>query len=98
MGMDDHEMFSLTVRKAPCRSKKRNLLVAPSSATYLDQYKDDLYSVTYPESAVPLDLLHHYSQHIGLDDLDWGEDGVWGTLYKVIGRRGLDVWDVSQQC
>ncbi|KAK4570007.1 alpha 1,2 mannosyltransferase [Recurvomyces mirabilis] len=98
MGMDGDEMFKLTRQKAECRSHKRNLLVAPSSATYLDQYKPRSGLVTYPESAVPLDLLYHYSRHIGLDDLDWGADGVWGTLYKVIGRRGLDVWDISLRC
>ena len=35
---------------------------------------------------------------IGLDDLEFGDDGVWPTLERVIGRRGLIVWRVSRDC
>jgi phosphatidylinositol glycan class Z len=42
--------------------------------------------------------LWRYRQHIGLDDLDFGDDGVWPTLERVVGRRGLVAWDVRQAC
>ena len=37
-------------------------------------------------------------KHVGLDDLDFAEDGVWGTLSKVISKRGLDVWVIRKDC
>lgn len=36
--------------------------------------------------------VHTERNHIGLDDLDFAEDGVMGTLDRVIGRRGLTAW------
>ncbi len=32
------------------------------------------------------------SRHIGLDDLDIPEDGLWGTLVGLIEKRGLTAW------
>lgn len=39
-----------------------------------------------------------YRQHINLDDMDFGDDGMWPTLRRVIGRRGLGVWRVEREC
>ena len=39
-----------------------------------------------------------YHQHLNLDDLDIGKEGVWGTLGRVIGRRGLVVWKIRRLC
>nr|POE65220.1 gpi mannosyltransferase 4 [Quercus suber] len=59
------------------------LLVAPSSTTFLREYVASL------EGPVLLEQIYHHKQHIGLDDLDFGDDGVWPTLQRVIGKRGL---------
>lgn len=68
-------------------------IVAPNSATYLDQY-------TTPSSKSQPDLhlleLWSYPKHLNLDDLDFGSDGVFSTLRRVIGRRGLNVWSVRR--
>ena len=39
-----------------------------------------------------------YGRHLNLDDLDIGEDGVWATLGRVVGRRGLVIWKVRRVC
>lgn len=43
-------------------------------------------------------FLDEHRRHINLDDMDFGDDGVWGTLERVIGRRGLGVWRVERIC
>ena len=43
-------------------------------------------------------LIWNERRHVGLDDLDFAEDGVWGTLSKVIRKRGLDVWRIEMEC
>ncbi|KAI5294339.1 alpha 1,2 mannosyltransferase [Ascosphaera acerosa] len=81
------------------------LLVAPASATVLDAYvtasaSDQEPSPTHllASERLALHLLSTYRNHIGLDDLDFAEDGVLPTLNRVIGRRGLNVWQVTRQC
>jgi len=72
------------------------LLIAPSSAVFLDAYTTSFETNT--DSELVFEQLFNYRQHIGLDDLDFGDDGVWSTLERVIGRRGLAVWRVSKVC
>jgi phosphatidylinositol glycan class Z len=43
-------------------------------------------------------LLGEELRHIGLDDLDFAEDGVWDTLARVVGHRGLRAWRVRRRC
>ncbi|KAI9374164.1 Alg9-like mannosyltransferase family-domain-containing protein [Aspergillus egyptiacus] len=63
-------------------------VVAPKSATFLDQFAAPRSS----ESSFELLELWTYKQHLSLDDLDLGSDGVLPTLKRVIGRRGLSIW------
>jgi len=42
--------------------------------------------------------VYTYRRHVGLDDLDWAEDGVWGTLQRVVGERGLGVYEFYKVC
>lgn len=97
MGMPGDEMIKLLKQSASCvgSDDRKSLLVAPSSATFLDGFTelhaekvDDL---TFTQSWL-------YRRHIGLDDLDFGDDGVWPTLQRVVGRRGLVVWQVEKKC
>lgn len=47
------------------------------------------------ESHVRFTHLYTYRKHINLDDMDFGDDGVWPTLQRVVGRRGVGVWRVD---
>ncbi|EER27410.1 GPI mannosyltransferase, putative [Coccidioides posadasii C735 delta SOWgp] len=76
------------------------LLVAPNSATFLDQY---VRSENKDESqddrlSLQLDPLWRYDCHLHLDDMDFGDDGILPTLKRVVGRRGLNVWLVTRAC
>lgn len=68
-------------------------LIAPASATWLDPYLPNkgLQGLRFRE-------VWRYRQHLNLDDLDFGDDGVWNTLSRVIGRRGLVAWRVTKSC
>ncbi|KAE8362167.1 Alg9-like mannosyltransferase family-domain-containing protein [Aspergillus caelatus] len=66
-------------------------VVAPKSAAFLDQYTF-LPSSSSVSSALELHEQWSYRKHINLDDLEFGTEGVYSTLRRVIGRRGLAVW------
>ncbi|KAL4957793.1 Alg9-like mannosyltransferase family-domain-containing protein [Aspergillus filifer] len=95
MGRPGPEMVAELESILPsCRSKNWGakpdfvFVVAPTSSTYLDQFL----APKEPQSSLELLELWSYRNHINLDDLDFGEDGVLPTLKRVIGRRGLGVW------
>ncbi|KAL2017135.1 hypothetical protein VTK56DRAFT_2557 [Thermocarpiscus australiensis] len=75
------------------KEKNGTYLVAPLSATWLDPYLSNkgLEGLRFRE-------VWRYKQHLNLDDLDFAEDGVWNTLSRVIGRRGLGIWRVTKSC
>ncbi|KAM0486008.1 hypothetical protein ACHAPX_000707 [Trichoderma viride] len=68
-------------------------LIAPASATWLDPYLSNkgLEGLRFRE-------VWRYRNHLNLDDMDFGDDGVWNTLSRVIGRRGLVAWRVTKSC
>ena len=68
-------------------------LVAPRSSVELDEWRG-----RSAESGVQFDELWHWNRHLNLDDMDFGEDGVWQTLKRVVGRRGLVIWSVTRVC
>jgi phosphatidylinositol glycan class Z len=74
-------------------------LVAPRSAMFLDRFTRPSLSQA-PSSPVSVDFelqtLWTYTKHLNLDDLDFDEDGIFATLRRVIGRRGLNVWSVKR--
>jgi GPI mannosyltransferase 4 len=75
------------------KEKNGTYLVAPLSATWLDPYLQNkgLDGLRFRQ-------VWSYRRHLNLDDLDWGEDGVWNTLARVVGRRGLAAWRVTKSC
>lgn len=75
------------------KEKNGTYLVAPLSAAWLDPYLPNkgLDGLRFRE-------VWQYRQHLNLDDMDFGDDGVWNTLARVIGRRGLGIWRVSKSC
>lgn len=75
------------------KEKNGTYLIAPASATWLDQHLPNkgLQGLRFRE-------VWRYRQHLNLDDLDFGDDGVWNTLTRVVGRRGLVAWRVTKSC
>ncbi|KIX96793.1 uncharacterized protein Z520_07513 [Fonsecaea multimorphosa CBS 102226] len=51
-----------------------------------------------PPAHLSLTNLAVFRRHLNLDDLDFGDVGVWPTLERVVGRRGLGVWRVDRIC
>ncbi|KAL1891141.1 alpha 1,2 mannosyltransferase [Ceratocystis pirilliformis] len=75
------------------KEKTGSYLVAPASATWIDPFLPNkgLDGLRFRE-------VWRYSKHLNLDDLDFAEDGVWNTLRRVVGRRGLVIWRVTKSC
>lgn len=71
---------------------KHAVLVAPYSATFLDKF---VANDTETVSCMTLKTRWTTKVHLNLDDMDFGDDGVLPTLSRVIGRRGLVVYDVD---
>ena len=74
-------------------------LVAPASSMELDSWtngKSELRNGM--EVSLKFTELWRYRRHLNLDDLDIANEGVSGTLQRVVGRRGLVIWKVSKRC
>ncbi|KAG9244658.1 Alg9-like mannosyltransferase [Calycina marina] len=67
-------------------------LIAPLSAAFLDDY------IRKNTSGLQFNEVWKHNRHLNLDDLDFGDDGVWPTLKRVVGKRGLAVWRVTKSC
>ncbi|KAK5664148.1 hypothetical protein OQA88_363 [Cercophora sp. LCS_1] len=105
MGIPGEELFDMLNRLATCdtpadrrnneylKEKNGTYLIAPTSAAWLDPYLQNkgLEGLRFRE-------VWRYRRHLNLDDLDFGEDGVWNTLARVVGRRGLAIWRVTKSC
>ena len=98
MGMPEDDFIGEMFNKPECEidRKPRSLLVAPASATFLDEYIEK--GSTRLSATVRFQELFRHNKHIGLDDLDFGGDGIWKTLQRVVGRRGLGVWQINKKC
>ncbi|KAI9817285.1 MAG: alpha 1,2 mannosyltransferase [Thelocarpon impressellum] len=101
MGMSPDLMMDTLGRKATCRDmkpqqKKGTYLIAPESSTFLDRYTSDANATG--EEALHFERKWHYRNHLNLDDLDVAADGLWQTLKRVVGRRGLTAWRVTKMC
>ena len=77
---------------ADVRGNEGTYLIAPLSATFLDTYTSNQHP------ALQFQEVWRYKQHLNLDDLDFGDDGVWNTIARVVGRRGLGAWRVTKNC
>ncbi|KAM4054762.1 alg9-like mannosyltransferase family protein [Hirsutella rhossiliensis] len=75
------------------KEKNGTYLIAPASATWLDPYLPNkgLQGLRFRE-------VWRYRQHLNLDDLDFEDDGIWNTISRVVGRRGLIAWRVTKSC
>jgi len=96
MGIKGDLMIENLTSLANCHGKNSSnstYLIAPRSATFLDTYtgSSSIGGLVFEE-------VWRYNQHLNLDDLDFGDDGVWNTLTRVIGRRGIAAWRVTKDC
>ncbi|KAF2788592.1 glycosyltransferase family 22 protein [Melanomma pulvis-pyrius CBS 109.77] len=102
MGKPGNEMLKeVKTALPPCRTRKPPkiegrgavYLITPRSADFLSPYKN-----TKVREAISLEEVWSYRQHLNLDDMDFAEDGVWKTLGRVVGDRGLVIWRVTRNC
>jgi phosphatidylinositol glycan class Z len=103
MGMKGPSMLREIGALATCHKPSENqtaylaeeegtYLIAPMSATFLDKY------VQNEGPGLHFQEVWRYKNHLNLDDLDFGDDGFWYTLKRVIGRRGIATWRVTKDC
>ncbi|PSN71570.1 GPI mannosyltransferase 4 [Corynespora cassiicola Philippines] len=102
MGMSGEKMLEEVKGALPtCRTRKPPkiegrgavYLVAPRSAYFLNPYHD-----IHARKDVSLEEVWSYRRHLNLDDMDFADDGVWKTLGRVVGDRGLVIWRVTRNC
>jgi len=94
MGMQAEKMVKDVTAAIDCTKKGSSqgvAVVAPASATFLDKYLNG-------DEDLVLEERWRYTQHLNLDDLDIGQEGVFGTLSRVVGRRGLVLFDARRKC
>ena len=77
-----------------CNTNKTVGLVAPYSSLEIDPW----IAKTVGDQAFTFEEVWRYDKHLNLDDLDLGKEGIWGTLERVVGRRGLVVWKIRRVC
>ena len=77
-----------------CDTDRSVGLVVPYSSIEIDPW----IAKSAEDQAFAFEEIWRYGQHLNLDDLDVGEEGLWGTLVRVVGRRGLVVWKIRRLC
>jgi phosphatidylinositol glycan class Z len=101
MGIGKEQMLEKVKQALPsCRTRAppkigrgTTYLIAPRSADVRKSYLD-----ADTRDEVTLDEVWSYRQHLNLDDMDFETDGVWKTLGRVVGDRGLVIWRVTKDC
>ncbi|KAK0304557.1 alpha 1,2 mannosyltransferase [Friedmanniomyces endolithicus] len=102
MGMPKKRMYEQLAGAVSCQSGGDMIshdhawLVAPLSSSFLGASAQTIISIS--GSTLHFEPVYTYRRHVGLDDLDWAEDGVWGTLQRVVGERGLGVYGFYKVC
>lgn len=97
MGIKGELMIEEVTKLATCLPKfgeellEATYLIAPTSATFLDKY-------TANQTDLYFEGVWKYEKHFNLDDMDFGDDGFWNTITRVIGRRGIAAWRVTMDC
>lgn len=94
----------LIERLSPHSTKTEIYVAAPLSAWRLSEpypsTSNFSFSIEFdaPPAVLGMTNLAVFRNHLNLDDLDFGDDGVVDTLSRVVGRRGLGVWKVDRLC
>jgi phosphatidylinositol glycan class Z len=84
---------SCRTRAPPQVGRGATYLVTPRSADVQKSYLDP-----NTKDEVTLDEVWSYRRHLNLDDMDFETDGIWKTLGRVVGDRGLVIWRVTKNC
>jgi phosphatidylinositol glycan class Z len=93
MGMPFQDVDAVLKTAVACGPADQGIvLAAPASAAALDGL------VNGTKRGIFLRERWRYSRHVSLDDMDFEDEGVLGTLGRVFGRRGLLLWDVGRNC
>lgn len=90
-------MIAELTNSVECNAESSTLLIAPLSAVFLDKFVARS-ALRSDGSGVVLEKVWSYRQHLSLDDMDFGDDGIIPTLSRVIGRRGIGAWKVRKEC
>ena len=100
MGMPGKNMTSGILDHVNCDSASHSILVAPHSATFLDDYLRPVNGAVGATPALPFTLEHIWSHraHLNMNDIEPLEEGMVGTWNRVIGRRGVGIWKIYRQC
>lgn len=105
MGMEGESLYEQLSELATCdipadrrnkeylKEKNGTYLMAPASANWLDPYLQNK-----GHDGLRFREVWRHRRHLNLDDLDFAEDGVWNTLSRVVGRRGLVAWRITKSC
>ncbi|KAI9887673.1 MAG: alpha 1,2 mannosyltransferase [Watsoniomyces obsoletus] len=96
MGLAEKDLIPRLQQATSCGgmgSQNSTLLVAPESSIFLDEFVQNDH-----QTPIHLRRIWHHRRHLNLDDLDFGTEGIWGSLKRVIGRRGLTTWEVLRRC
>jgi phosphatidylinositol glycan class Z len=103
MGINPEQMLQKLAIAAPCQrsgtaykgNSSSTYLIAPHSATFLDQYTS-----SGPDylSTLRFEKAWSYKLHLNFDDLDIPNDGFMATIKRVLGRRGIVAWKVTKTC
>lgn len=86
------ETIRHSINCVPSTPRKNFLLVMPLSTKELASYFDPQTGPFHVTQAVS------FNTHLNLDDMDFPTDGIIATITRVIGRRGLGVFNVHKHC
>ncbi len=86
------ETVRRSIKCVPWTPRKNFLLVIPLSTKELASYSDPQTGPFHVTQAVS------FNTHLNLDDMDFPIDGIIATITRVIGRRGLGVFNVHKHC
>lgn len=105
MGMPGEALLEILMDLATCDTcpdkccsdsaceKNGTYLLFPDSTTWLDPYL-----VNKSLGELRFRAVWRHRRHLNLDDLDLTADGLWGTIRRVVGRRGLTAYRVTKDC
>ncbi|GAB7346509.1 hypothetical protein MBLNU457_5197t1 [Dothideomycetes sp. NU457] len=93
MGRPGKDVTAAVLAHVTCGTND-SVVIAPGSAPLFDQFLRKAIGT----EKFTFKQLWWYDNHLNLDDMDFEEDGVGGTLARVVGRRGLQIWGIHRHC
>ncbi len=97
MGMTSEDMMArISGAIGGCGERRPRIvgLVAPLSSVDLEHWIE----ASHSRGHFSFDRVWKTKQHLNLDDIDFDQDGIRGSIARVVGRRGLVIWKISRLC